>query len=449
MHPSDVEKTAFRTHEGHYDFLVMPFGLTNAPSTFQSLMNEVYIFRPFLRKFVLVFFDDILVYSKTWSNHLLHLNKTLSKLRDHQFFAKMSKCAFGQTQVEYLGHVISGQGVAADPSKIESVMLPEKGVGAVLMQEGQAIAFFSKTLSPKNLGLSTYKKELLAVVMQRVTTILQQKWLSKLLGFDYEIVYKCGKENRAADALSRRMEEEQVFVNDSANVCALSVVVCGWLILEHHGTPTGGHSRGERTYRRLKPGFYWKGMQKDVLTYVSECDVFQQNKYETVASPGLLQPLPVPHRLWSDISTDFIEGLPSTSNKSVVLVVVDRLSKYAHFIPLPHPYTATSVALAFLDNVFKLHGLPTSILQATQLSLSSAYHPQSDGQTEIVNRCIEGYLRCISVTPYEALYGQSPPSHKYYTPGGTSVAAADALLHDRDAALRLLKECLAQSWVGE
>lgn len=101
MNPKEVEKTAFRTHEGHYEFLVMPFGLTNAPCSFQSLMNDV--FRPFLRTFVLVFFDDILIFSKTWADHLHQVSLTLAKLREHQLYAKMSKCAFGKQQVEYLG----------------------------------------------------------------------------------------------------------------------------------------------------------------------------------------------------------------------------------------------------------------------------------------------------------------------------------------------------------
>jgi hypothetical protein len=120
VHEADIAKIAFRTHDGHYEFLVMPFGLTNAPSTFQHLMNEV--FRPFLRKFILVFLDDILVYSPTLETHLQHLETTLLQLQQHQLFVKRSKCTFGVEQVEYLGHIISREGVAADLAKINSML---------------------------------------------------------------------------------------------------------------------------------------------------------------------------------------------------------------------------------------------------------------------------------------------------------------------------------------
>lgn len=566
----------------------------------------------------------------------------------------MSKCAFGQPQVEYLGHVIDKHGVAADPTKIDHMLhwprpqslkalrgflgltgyyrrfiqgygkvcqpltlllkkdafkwnseaelaftqlksamtsapvlaLPDytklfvlecdasgKGIGAVLMQEGKPVAYYSKAISPTRLGLSTYEKELLAVVMavtkwrhyllgrhfqirtdhqslkflleQRVTTLMQQKWISKLMGFDFEITYKSGKSNAAADALSRVVDDLNSVPTSQGNLSAMVLVLCNWvgalqdswrqdaelqqiiqnlqqdpvshphfvwqhdmlyyksrlvvgnndqfrlkLLHEHHASPTGGHSGGERTYHRLKQAFYWRGMKQAVLKYVAECDTCQRNKSETVATPGLLQPLPIPNRLWSDISMDFIEGLPSSSQKSVIFVVVDRLSKCAHFIALTHPYTATTVAQAFLDNIFKLHGMPSSIvsdrdpiftsnfwqelfrLQGTTLCMSTSYHPQTDGQTEVVNRCLENYLRCLSsdrpttwikwlpmaewwynttyhistgITPYEALYGQKPPSLLHYAPGGTTVAAAEQLLQDREVILKLLKEHLATS----
>ena len=120
MHPDDIDKTAFRTHDGLYEFLVMPFGLCNAPATFQALMND--ILRVFLHRFVLVFFDDILIYSATWADHLRHLRAVLLVLRQHRLFVKRSKCAFGVLSIAYLGHIISAAGVAMDPSKVQAVL---------------------------------------------------------------------------------------------------------------------------------------------------------------------------------------------------------------------------------------------------------------------------------------------------------------------------------------
>ena len=291
----------------------MPFGLTNAPSTFQSLMNDV--FRPYLRRFVLVFFDDILVFSSTLEHHLEHLRIVLELLQQHQLYAKRSKCVFGCPEVEYLGHIISGQGVSADPRKTTAMVtwptptsvktlkgflgltgyyrkfiknygqiaapltallrknafdwsaeaelafhqlkaavsqppvlaLPNfnqyfiiecdafgTGLGAVLMQNQRPIAFHSQILKGKALELSTYEKELLALVTaghkwwpyllgrpliiktnqqslkyileQKIATLAQQKWLTKLLGYLFVVEYKKGCENKVADALSRRSD---------------------------------------------------------------------------------------------------------------------------------------------------------------------------------------------------------------------------------------------------
>ncbi|XP_026399605.1 uncharacterized protein LOC113295486 [Papaver somniferum] len=324
--PGDTQKTAFKTHQGHYEFLVMPFGLTNSPASFQALMNDV--FKPYMRKFILMFFDDILVYIPNMESHIEHLQLTLETLQKNQLYAKLSKCTFGQDKLEYLGHIISGEGVAArpvniclvavDPLKIDNMtrsptpttikdlrgflgltgyyrkfiknygliekpltnllkknnfhwnisaqvafeelkkavtsapvlVLPDfskpfeistdacdTGVEAVLMEEGRPISYFSKGMGPIFLVMSTYENELMVVVMavtkwrsyllgnkftiftdhqsikyfmeQRIQSLLQQKWLAKLLGYDYELKYKKGSENQVADALSRVHLEEQ------------------------------------------------------------------------------------------------------------------------------------------------------------------------------------------------------------------------------------------------
>ena len=188
---------------------------------------------------------------------------------------------------------------------------------------------------------------------------------------------------------------------------------------------------------------------------MAECLVFQQNKVETIKTLGLLQPLSIPSQRWEEISMDFIIGLTKSKGKSVIIVVVDRITKYAHFFALSHPFKSSTAAIAFMETIQRLHRKPKIIVSdrdsiftrnfctelfsclGTQLAYSSSYHPQSDGQKEIVNKCLEGYLRCFvsdkqtqwvkwlplaiwwyntsfhtatKMIPFMALYGYHPPS---------------------------------------
>lgn len=182
---------------------------------------------------------------------------------------------------------------------------------------------------------------------------------------------------------------------------------------DFHKSAFDGHSGERATLKRLQLVFFWPNMQQNVNSYIKTCPVCQINKSENTPYPGLLAPLPVPNQAWTHISMDFVEGLPKAQGKDVILVVIDRFTKYSHFIALSHPYKAQDVVNLYFDHVFKLHGLPqvivtdrdpiftSSIWQglfkqlAVELHLPSACHPQTDAQTERVNQCLENDLRCM------------------------------------------------------
>ena len=124
----------------------------------------------------------------------------------------------------------------------------------------------------------------------------------------------------------------------------------------------GGHSGFLKTLHWVQRDLYWPGLRADVRKYVKECDTCQRLKHETCNPAGLLQPLPIPKRPWVAVSMDFVEGLPKSQMKEVVMVVVGRFTKFFHFVALSHPYTTSKVATLYMQNVFKLHGMPTSIV---------------------------------------------------------------------------------------
>ena len=129
-----------------------------------------------------------------------------------------------------------------------------------------------------------------------------------------------------------------------------------------HSSPLGGHSGFPATYKRVRNLFAWPNLKEMVKYFVQHCTVCQQAKYERVKYPGLLQPLSIPDYAWQVVSLDFIAGLPKSQTYDCILVIVDKFSKYAHFVPLKHPFTTFQVALAYMDHVFKLHGFPEVLI---------------------------------------------------------------------------------------
>lgn len=348
----------------------------------------------------------------------------------------------------------------------------------------------------------TDHKSLMNLTNQRLHTSWQQKAYTKLLGLKPKIYYKKGNHNGAADALSRCDHGEPLeaaaisickptwleevaegYLHDAKSAKLLAQLSIqnledspyklkdglirykGRIWLGHnsalqnkifgalHDSSIGGHSGFPVTYRRIKTLFAWPGMKKQIKLKVKECSICQQAKPDRFRYPGLLQPLPVPSGAWQTVTMDFIEGLPKSRRFNCIMVVVDKLSRYAHFLPLAHPFSAADVAELYMEGVFKLHGLPLAVVSdhdkiftsnfweqlfqsvGTKLHMSTTYHPQTDGQTERVNQCLETYLRyfthscpskwstwlylveywynttyhsTLEQTPFEVLYGHTP-----------------------------------------
>lgn len=304
------------------------------------------------------------------------------------------------------------------------------------MQESRPIAYFNQALSTRARAKSIYERELMAMVLvmkkwrhyllgskftvisdqkalkflieQREVQPQFQKWLTKLLEYDFEILYQPGLQNKAADALSRMPTPTEIRVLTTTTLVDLEVVqqevemdkdlqniiaklkedpdsvpkfslergrllykkrlvipstssLIPSLLSTFHDSVIGGHSGFLRTYKRMTGELYWRGMKKDVKKYVESCVICQKNKSEAVIPAGLLQPLPIPEKIWGDITMDFVEGLPKSQGKDSIMVVVDRLSKYGHFIALNHPYNAKQVAQVFVREIVRLHGFPKSI----------------------------------------------------------------------------------------
>ena len=306
-----------------------------------------------------------------------------------------------------IGAVLSQKGhpIAFFSKKMPQKMQKQGAYVRELYAITESLAKFRHYLLGHKFTIRTDQQSLRHLMDQTLQTPEQQAWLHKFLGYDFQIEYKAGKDNIPADALSRSfymawsapqtafwedikkaqvrdaslwkklqqqtnldfhphqliIRDNIIFINDRVFIPKHAKLIAK-ILHEFHASPIGGHAGIKRTAARISALFYWQGMQKDIKQYVTNCTVCQQAKTLNTSPAGLLQPLPIPAQVWEDISMDFITGLPNSGGYTAILVVVDRLSKYAHFMPMKSDYTAKQVAELFFNTVVKLHGMPKSIV---------------------------------------------------------------------------------------
>ncbi|KAA0042468.1 hypothetical protein E6C27_scaffold246G00150 [Cucumis melo var. makuwa] len=442
---SDIAKTTFRTRYEHYEFRVMPFGLTNAPAIFMDLMNR--IFHQYLDQFMIVFIDDILVYSVDRIFHTKNGKFEWSE-KCEQSFQELKKRL---VTAPILALPITGKDnmIYCDASRL--------GFGCMLMQDGNVIAYASRQLKEHECNYPIHDLELAGVVLalkiwrhylfrekchiftdhkslkyifdQKELNLRQRRWLELIKDYDCTIEYHLAllNELRGSKAVKKLekskkgLEVEFELRIDGAIVkqgrlCVMNISELKNAILEEaHSSAYAMHPSSTKMYRTLKKTYWWPGMKQEIAEYVDRCLICQQVKPVKHRPGGFLNPLPVPEWKWEHITIDFLFGLPRTSSgRDGIWVIVDRLTKTTRFIPIKATSTLDQLARLYVDKIVSQYGVPVSIVSdmdpkftskfwrslqktmGTRLKFSTSFHPQTDGQSERTIQTLKDMLRaCV------------------------------------------------------